>query len=145
MASSTGRDRGTEALVMIPGTRRGPAALQLRWKGHFEAAAAEIDAPNTAETRTAQRHTESIHTPKNTTGHCPTLQRDKIQLHQPEHRHSLYQLGKHHRTLTEPSSQGQTQQLRTMTLRNYKNFSFFFFSLLNQFISPTYLHLHTSL
>ena len=135
MASSTGRDRGTEALVMIPGTRRGPAALQLRWKGHFEAAAAEIDAPNTAETRTAQRHTESIHTPKNTTGHCPTLQRDKIQLHQPEHRHKLPQPGKHHSTLIQHHPWEQTPQHRTMILRP------FFFLLINHTVYSPYIFL----
>ena len=50
----------------------------------------EIDMSNTAKARrTAQRHTEPIDTPKLTIEHCTALQRDEIQLHQPEHRHKL--------------------------------------------------------
>ena len=49
---------------------------------------AEIDVCNTANARrTVPSHTEPIHTPKLITGHCAAFQRDKIQLHQPEHRH----------------------------------------------------------
>jgi len=59
----------------------------------------EIDVSNTARARrTAQTHTGAIET----TGHCTALQRDEIQLHQPEHRHKLPQPGKHHRTLPDP-------------------------------------------
>jgi len=50
--------------------------------------AAETDMSNTAKARRAvQRHTESTDTPKPTTRHSAALQRDEIQLHQPEHRH----------------------------------------------------------
>ena len=89
----------------------------------------ETDRPNTAKAgTTAQRRTETLDTPKPTTGHCIALQRDEIQLHQPEHRHKLPQPGKHHRTLTEPHPQGQTPQPRTTTLRTFFKFLIFFFS-----------------
>ena len=82
-------------------------------ESHFETAA-EIDAPNTAKARTtAQKHTEPKDTPKPTTGHRTALQREEIQLHQPEHRHKLRQPGKSLRTLTQPYPLRQTWQLRT--------------------------------
>ena len=85
---------------------------------------------NTAKSRmTAQRHTKTIDTPKPSTGHCAALERDKIQLHQPEPWHKLLQPGKHHRTLIQPHPQGQTPQpRRTRTLKpffHYKSHSLF--------------------
>lgn len=41
------------------------------------------------------KYTEPIETTKPTTGHYAALQRDEIQLHQPEHRHKLSNQGKH--------------------------------------------------
>ena len=43
--SSAGRDRGTEAPAMIPGTSRGLAAVKICWQGNFETAV-EIDVSN---------------------------------------------------------------------------------------------------
>ena len=58
--------------------------MKICWEGHFNVCV-EIDMSNTAKARrTAQRHTEPIDTPKPTTGHWIALQRDEIQLHQPE-------------------------------------------------------------
>ena len=95
---------------------------------------------NTAKARrTAQRHTEPIDTPKLTIEHCTALQRDEIQLHQPEHRHKLSQPGKHHRTLIQSHPWGQTAQPRQMT-----NLRTFFF-LLFLFILPTFFNLHISI
>ena len=65
--------------------------------------------------RTVQRHTEPINTPKPTTGHHTALQRDKIQLHWPEHRHTFPQPGKPHRMLTRPRPWGQPPQPRLTT------------------------------
>ena len=81
--------------------------------------AVEINLSNTIKAiMTAQRHTEPIDNPKPTTGHFTALQRDKIQLHQPEHSHKLPQLGKHQRTLTQQHQWEQMPQpRRTMTLR----------------------------
>ena len=76
----------------------------------------------------------AFRTPKYTTGHCTALQRDKIQLHQAEHRHKLPQPGKHHRTLTQPCPQRQTPQLRTMTSGTiFQLFFFFLFFFLSFF------------
>jgi len=69
--------------------------------------------------RIAQRHTELIDTPKPTTGHGTALQRDKIQLHQPEHRHKLPQPGKHHRTLIQPHPWRQTTTKKNYDLENF--------------------------
>ena len=113
--------QGGEAQAMIPGTSRRLGAVTVSGEGPFEAAA-EIDASNTAKDR---RHTEPIDTPKPTSGRCTAPRRDKIPLHQPEHRHKLPQPGKH-RTLVQPHAQGQTpQSTRSMTLRT----SFFLFFL----------------
>ena len=49
--------------------------------------------------QSAQIHIEPIDTPKHTTGHSTTLQKDKIQLHPPEHRHKSRQPGNLHKTL----------------------------------------------
>jgi len=58
--------------------------------------------------------------PKPTTGHGTAFQRDKIQLHQPEHRHKSPQPENHHRTLIKPYPQKQTPQLRrNMTFRTF--------------------------
>ena len=115
----------TEAPVMIPETSGGLAAVKICWEGHFEVAT-EIDVSNTAKTRrTTQRHTEPIDTRKPTIGHWAALQRDEIQLHQPEHRHKLPQPGKQHGTATQPHQHGQTPQPRTTTLRT---FHFYFFN-----------------
>ena len=55
--------------------------------------------------------------PKPTKVRCTALQRDEIQLHQPEeHRHKLPQPGKHHRTLIQPHQWGQTPQPRRTTI-----------------------------
>ena len=83
---------------------------------------------------------EPMDTLKPTTGHCTALQRDEIQLHQPEHRHKLPQPGKHHRTLIQPHPWGQTPQHRTMILRPFS-----FSSYKSQFMPPTYFYLHISL
>ena len=134
---------------MIPRTNRGLAALQICSEGHFETAP-DRDVANTAKARrTAQRRTESVDTPKLTTGHCTALQRDEIQLQQPEHKHKLPQLGKHHRTLIQPHPQGRTPQPRATTLRTFYLFIYLFIYLfllyITLFIPPTYLHHHTSL
>ena len=75
-------------------------------------------------------------TPKYTTGHCTALQRDKIQLHQAEHRHKLPQPGKPHGTLTQQHPRGQTPQPRTITLRTIL---FSFFSYKSHWFSPLYI------
>ena len=63
-------------------------------------------------------YTEPIETTKPTTGHCAALQRDEIQLHQPDHMHKLSEPGKHNRRLIHPHPQGQTPHPRkTMNLR----------------------------
>ena len=112
--------------------------MKLCWDGQFDTVA-EIDISNTAKARsTAQRHIEPIDTPKPTIGHCTTLQRDEIQLPQPEHRHKHPQPGKHNRTLIQPHLWEQTPQPRTMTLRT-------FFLINPLFIPPTYFYLHISL
>jgi len=89
--------------------------------------------------RTAQRHTEPFDSPKPTTGHCTALQKEKTQLHQPEHRYKLPQPGKHHGTLTQHHPRGQTpQSRRTITLRIIL---FSYFSYKSHCFSP--LHIST--
>ena len=84
---------------------------------------------------TAPNNTEPIDTPKPTNGHCTALQREEIQLGQPEHRHKLPQPGKDHRTLTQPCPQGQTPQPRAKSSRTL---IVFFFSLSLSFFLPAY-------
>ena len=56
-------------------------------------------------------------TPKHTAGHCTALQRDKIQLYPPEHRHTSHQPRNFHKALVQPTHGGNTPHLReTMTL-----------------------------
>ena len=82
--------------------------------------AVEIEVSNAAKARRiAQRHTELIDTPKPITGHCAALQREEIQLHQPELRHKLPQPGKHHRTVTQPHPRGQTTTKKNYDLENF--------------------------
>ena len=52
------------------------------------------------------------------------LQRDKVQLHQPEHRRKLPQPGKHHPTLTQPGK-GADSTTRITILRTFLNFFLF--------------------
>ena len=76
---------------------------------------------------TAQTHSEPTDTTKPTTEHCTAIQREEIQVCQPEHRHKLPQPGKGHRTLTQPRPQGHTLQPRATALRTF--FTLFFLSL----------------
>ena len=79
--------------------------------------------------------------PKPTNVHCTALQRDEVQLHQPEeHRHKLPQPGKHHRTLIQPHLWGQTPQTRRTTILRT-----LFFPYESLFIPPTYIHVHITL
>ena len=89
---------------------------------------------NTAKAkRTVQSHTEFIDTPKPTIIHWTALQRDEIQLHQPEHRHKSPHPGNHHRIWIQPLPQRQTPQLRiTMTLRTF----FFLFTFKSNCLFP---------
>ena len=109
------------SIAMIPETSRGLATVEICWEGHFEAAV-EIDVSNTARARrTAQTHTGAIET----TGHCTALQRDEIQLHQPEHRHKLPQPGKHHRTLPDPIHGADSTTKKKYDLENLFFLNFF--------------------
>ena len=72
--------------------------------------------------------------PKPTKVRCTALQRDEIQLHQPEeHRHKLPQPGKHHRTLIQPHQWGQTPQPRRTTILRT------FFFLMNHTVYSPYI------
>ena len=91
------------AAQRIPGTSLVSCCLQSRTESDtFEATQQQQQQHATKARSTAQRHTEPIDTPKPTRGHCTALQREKIQLHQPKHRHKPLQPGKHHKTLTNP-------------------------------------------
>ena len=101
---------GTEVPEKISRTSRGLVAVKICWEGHFDNAV-KIDVSNIAKAkRTVKRQVEPRDISKPTTGLCTALERDKIQLHQPEQRHKLPQPGKYHRTLIQPHPQGQTPQ-----------------------------------
>ena len=122
--------QGNRSIAMIPETNWGLGTVEICWEGHFEAAV-EIDVSNTARARrTAQTHTGPIET----TGHCTALQRDEIQLRQPEHRHKLPQPGKHHRTLTRPHPQGRLHNQEEV--RPWEPFFFSFFLINHPAYSP---------
>jgi len=108
--------------------------MKICWEGHFNVGV-EIDMSNTAKARrTAQRHTEPIDTPKPTTEHCTALQRDKIHLHQPEHRQKLSQPEKHHRTLIQPIHGGRLHNKKNYDIEN-------FFFLINHTVYSPYIFL----
>ena len=116
-----------EALAMIPRASRVLAALRIRWEGHSEAEV-DIDAPNTPKARTtAERHTKPMDTPKSTTGRCTALQRDEIQLHQPEQTQAPPTRKTSQDTKPTPST-GVDSTAKATTLRTFVKF--FSFSLI---------------
>ena len=54
----------------------------------------------------AYNHNKVTDTPKHTTGHGPTHQKDKIHPHPPEHRHQSPLPGRLHNPLNQPYPQG---------------------------------------
>ena len=98
--------------------------------------AVEVDFSNTAKARmTAQRHTDPIDTPKLTTGHCTSLQRDAIQPHQPEHSQAL-PTRKTSKDINLTTSMGEDATIKNHDLEN-----FFFFFLINHTVYSPYIFL----
>ena len=132
-----------DALAVIPRASRVLAALWICWEGHSEAEV-DIDAPNTPKARTpAKRHTKPMDTPKPTTGRCTALQRDEIQLHQPEQAQAPPTKKTSQDTNPTPST-GADSTARATTLRTFVKIFFIFLLCIMLFIPPTYLHLHSS-